>query len=425
MRLAERRQDLEKFAHEGELLAEGRGREFWFQSVGSRKIGGSGPSAIDLNANKKTQVQKITTKPEEISNSLLSHYWPEDANAGVNTEARRRASCVMAENAKVNEKRDISAEIRDTMTDAKIRRPDEARGHRTQDEASQDTRTPADFSHSPITVGEVRRGLDTLRNNKAADSNELRAEFLKQGGEELFRVLLQLMNILWATGMVPPSLTHSKIAFIDKRSSHGKQHPKNWRPVAVASLLGKLFESILGVRLSVLLERGPPRPNEDTTAAILRHMDTRGSSFLSPMQSGFRPNRSCADPLMIVHEIIKMRAREGKRTWVASIDIANAFGSVTHAAIINALKKAGVTGRLLKSLTSLLEGTNFHGDASTKKSTVGVRQGSILSPMLWNLGFNEFVSAMNEFGGVPTPIGNIACLAFADDARRLLRSRTS
>ena len=44
------------------------------------------------------------------------------------------------------------------------------------------------------------------------------------------------------------------------------------------------------------------------------------------------------------------------------------------------------------------------------------------SPMLWNLGFNEFVSAMNEFGGVPTPIGNIACLAFADDATFIAES---
>ena len=231
---------------------------------------------------------------------------------------------------------------------------------------------------------------------------------LKYGGEVLAVLLTQIVNLMFISGHTPAALVHSRVRLIDKKGSKPKTDPRAHRPVAISSIIGKVYELVLARRLSHILESHP-------------------ESMLSTFQFGFRGNHGCDDFHFALSETIKERARQNKRTWVVSVDIANAFGSIRHSTIICALRARGISGLLLIALTSMLEGTNFiHCPTSPAAERVtserlkfGVRQGSVLSPLLWGIGYDNILRGLNATDlGVQLATDNrrMSAVAYADDS---------
>ena len=94
-------------------------------------------------------------------------------------------------------------------------------------------------------------------------------------------------------------------------------NPGSYRPISISSIIGKLYDIVLGHRITAYLEN----------QASCKHTKIG----LNDEQYGFRPGRQTHTGLFICTEAIKQRAREGKRTWVLSLDIKTAFPSANHA----------------------------------------------------------------------------------------------
>ena len=113
-------------------------------------------------------------------------------------------------------------------------------------------------------------------------------------------------------------------------------------------------------------------------------------------QSGFRPGRGCMDAVFTVKTAIRKRREHGLVTWILFLDLVKAFDRVPRNALWKVLEKYGVPLKLINLLIVL------HADFTVKfvigdvvrtiNSTVGVKQGDILGPLL----FTFYITAMIE-----------------------------
>ena len=97
--------------------------------------------------------------------------------------------------------------------------------------------------------------------------------------------------------------------------------PANYRPIALVSILSKVFEKIINYQLTNYLER---------------------HNLISDQQYGFRKRRSCGDLLVYVTELWNRCIHKHGEAQVVALDISKAFDRVWHEALLAKLRDFGL-----------------------------------------------------------------------------------
>jgi hypothetical protein len=236
----------------------------------------------------------------------------------------------------------------------------------------------------PITADEVEKSTRRLANHKAAGCDGIVGEILKYGGPEMQRVLVSLCQTAFSSGEVPLDWLRGIVVPIHKDGD--RRLPSNYRPITLLSIAAKVYTGVLQSRLSAWVERS-------------------GSRVVVEEQGGFRPGRGCAEQLFTLTELIKLRRMRGRHTYACFLDIRKAYDTVWHEGLKLRLLESGISGAMYRAICSLyqagesclrLGGTAGYTDFFPVHT--GVRQGCVLSPLLYSLFINGLALELRAAG---------------------------
>lgn len=181
------------------------------------------------------------------------------------------------------------------------------------------------------------------------------------------KALAAVFNICLKARKIPKTWKESCTIFIPKDGD--PNDPANWRPIALCPTISKLYSALITRRLSRWIE---------------------DNNILSPAQKGFRPADGCFEHTFIVEERFRRSRLLRTSLSLLSLDLADAFGSVSHAAIRAALLGSGAG----EWITDVIY--DMYTDAQTRLLTdeglsdpiaikLGVKQGEPASGVIFDL----------------------------------------
>ena len=173
----------------------------------------------------------------------------------------------------------------------------------------------------------VRAQLIKLNPQKATGPDELSPLVLKKCADVLAAPLATLFNNCLSANVWPSSWKSSSIIPVHKKGS--KALLSNYRPVALLSVLSKVFEKIIH-------------------ANIYNHL--KENKLICRRQFGFLKQRSAADLHLLMSSKWAKALDDGLQTLVVAVDIEGAFDRVWHRGLIAKLESLGISGDLLELL---------------------------------------------------------------------------
>ena len=252
-----------------------------------------------------------------------------------------------------------------------------------------------------ITMEELNEAEYVLRPDKSTGYDSLSNEIIKCLAETNPRIILKLFNLVfdsnakieqWAVAILTPIL-----------KSGPKMDPSNYRGISILSCLGKLYTAILNKRLmKYAIEQG----------------------ILKPEALGFVAGNRTSDAHLIIHTLIQRYChQENRKIFSCFVDFSKAFDTIPRDLLFEKLLGYGITGKFFNNIKSMYTNDNCCVKVGNKLTesflaNQGVKQGCILSPLLFNIFIADIVERFKTENCRPLKIDesqNLGCLLWADD----------
>ncbi|XP_071123270.1 uncharacterized protein [Mytilus edulis] len=226
--------------------------------------------------------------------------------------------------------------------------------------------------NSEITTEEISKCIRDLKNGKASGDDLIINEFMKSTSHIFIPVYVKLFNMIFDSGILPDIWLMGNIIPFYKNKGD-QSDPQNYRPITILSCLGKLFTSVLNLRLSSFLE---------------------DYLLLNENQAGFRKGYSTVDNIFVIHILFELLKRKKKKLYCAFVDFAKAFDTVWRSGLWSKLIKHSINGKMYNVIVNMYNNIksriHFGSDFSEFfPCSIGVRQGENLSPLLFSIYLND------------------------------------
>lgn len=241
---------------------------------------------------------------------------------------------------------------------------------------------------APIESYEVKQAYPEMTSSPGPDG--LSARQLKAMP---IQILTRIFNLFLLCGKLPKHLLESKTTLIPKKD--GASEPGDFRPITVSSVITRTYHKILARRLMRLVD-------------------------LDKRQKAFVPVDGCSENIFDLDMVLRYHRQNFKPLFIASIDIAKAFDSVSHNTIRDTLTIKGVPNLMVRYImdvyarsTTKLVCDGWESDPI--HPTCGVKQGDPLSPIIFNMVIDTLLRAIPPEVGVEVGGERFNTFAFADD----------
>ena len=247
---------------------------------------------------------------------------------------------------------------------------------------------------------ETANAINSLKINKAAGVDGIVNEMFKAGINSLLFPLHKIFNSVLTHGYFPKAWQTNTLTPLFKK---GDQYdPKNYRGIAVSSSISKIFLTIMQKRLSNF---------------------AYSNNLIPSCQIAYKRNSSTSDHILTLKILIDKYVNAVSRSYlfVCFVDFRAAFDTVWRRALLYKLVKMGVGGNFLNVIDSMYSNVLYRVklDGYLSKSipsSIGVKQGCVLSPLLFNLFLSDLPNIFSR-NCHPVELSDLKlnCLMFADD----------
>ena len=255
----------------------------------------------------------------------------------------------------------------------------------------------SDEEHHPILREEVEAAVKALKMGKSAGVDNIPAELVQAGGEAMIDILTAICNKIWKTGEWPTTWTQSLVITLPKKGN--LQLCQNYRTINLISHPSK-------VMLKIILNRLRPQAEE----------------IIAEEQAGFRARRSTTEQIFNLRILCEKYLQHQQNLYHVFIDFKKAFDRVWHEALWATMRKYNINASIIRAIENLYDKAQsavlFNGSTGEWfRTTVGVRQGCLLSPTLFNIFLERIMcEALDDHEGSVSIGGRlITNFRFADD----------
>lgn len=251
------------------------------------------------------------------------------------------------------------------------------------------------FLDSEITTSDIMQILNKVKINKAPGEDRVPYEFFKNAPTELLIELAACYNHLYTSMRVDETFTLSIIYPIFKKGNANLAC--NYRGISFMNCVAKILMGIINDRLYKWAEQ---------------------HRIVTEYQAGFRKGYSPMDNIYNLAAIVNLKFTQKKKVFAFFVDFKAAFDKVSRKSLIYKLHTLGVSTKMVNFLNSVYSttySTVWNGNELSEpfETFSGVKQGCLLSPLLFSL----YVNDLHEYlgGGIVIDELNIRLLLYADD----------
>ena len=221
-------------------------------------------------------------------------------------------------------------------------------------------------------------------------------DHLKNSGDDLLTHIALLFTAISIHGAAPDSFHLNTIVPIPKGRNVNMSDRSIFRGIALSPVDGKIFDNIILEQYNVKL-------------------------MSSELQFGFKPHSSTNMCSMVSEEEIAHHNSHNSSVFCSFLDATKAFDKLHYCTLFELLTKRELPAHIIRLLINIYTNSfvrvAWHGVLSVYFLAVnGVKQGGVLSPVLFCLYIDDLWLALSK-SGVGCFIGNnfVGALAYADD----------
>ena len=224
---------------------------------------------------------------------------------------------------------------------------------------------------APITPAEILDAVNSMKPNKSGGPSGIPPGFLRSLPAAWIMFLATLFTTIFYTASFPRNWSLSRLIVIFKKGA--RSCCDNYRGISITDSFAKLFDAVLCRRLEKWY-----KPSRE--------------------QAGAQKGRGCIEHIISLRLLMDYAVSTHRKLFIIYVDFSKAYDRVPRQALLRLLRRLGCGYLMVSALSYLYSDTGMILGSASVAATIGLRQGTPTSCLLFTIFLDEFVHDMKKLG---------------------------